>query len=168
MARQVPNEILDTLRSKVGDGNLVRSCSGEGCRVYMTDVPSARVVVNAHKALPAHGIRGERCDRVLFLVVGTVARLVAVPIELKSGTVDVSKVAEQLRRGVEFVDRLVPETVDPLCRPLLVHGDRIHPKQRTMLNRAKIRFRGRDLTITTTRCGRRRNLADVLPKAKET
>lgn len=155
------SDILSGLRSGVGAENLTNSCGGEGCRVFMTGVPPARVIVDAHKALPAHGIEGGRCDRVLFVVVGNRNRLVAAPIELKSGAVDISKVSDQLRQGVEFVDRLVAG-VDPRCRPVLVHGNRIHPKELKTLNREKIRFRGQDLTIKTARCGRPKNLASAL------
>lgn len=155
-------DILDALRSRVRVDNLTDACGGEGCRVFMTDVPPSRVVVDAHKALPAHGIDGRRCDRVLFVVVGKRNRVVAAPIELKSGAVDISTVAEQLRQGVEFVDRLAVAGTDPICRPLLVHGKRIHPKDLRTLNRRKIRFRGLDLTIKTARCGRPRNLASAL------
>ena len=161
------SDILSALRSRVGADNLTKACGGEGCRVFMTDVPASRVVVDAHKALPAHGIDEGRCDRVLFVVVGKRNRVVAVPIELKSGAVDISKVANQLRQGVKFVDRVVAGA-EPMCRPVLVHGNRIHPRELKTLNREKIRFRGQDLTIKTARCGRPKNLASALQLTDQT
>ena len=82
----------------------------------MADVPSPRIIVDADRAWPAHGIEGGRCDRVLFVVDvidGVPGRLVAVPIELKSGGVDASKAAQQLQTGADFVHRFVP----PAARP---------------------------------------------------
>lgn len=162
------SDILNALRSRVGAENLTDACGGEGCRVFMTDLPPSRIVVDAHKALPAHGIAGGRCDRVLFVVVGKRNRVVAAPIELKSGAVDISKVVDQLRQGVKFVDRLIAGGADPVCRPLLMHGNRIHPKEFKTLNREKIRFRGQELTIKTARCGRRKNLASALQLTDQT
>lgn len=162
MARQLPNEVLDMLRSKVGDDNLVRSCSAEGCRVDMSGVPSPRVIVDADRAWPAHGIEGGRCDRVLFVIDGVPGRLVAVPIELKSGGVDASKAAQQLQTGADFVHRFVPSAARLKCRPILIHRRSLDRQERKTLNRAKIRFRGQHLTIATARCGRPRNLASTL------
>ena len=155
-------DILADLRKSVGVENLTKSCSGQGCSVSMAGVPLTRIVVDADSAFPAHGIQGGRCDRVLFLVHGSRETLVAAPIELKSGSVDVSKAFEQLRQGIEFVHRMLPEDENPLCRPLLVHGSGMHPKDWKRLNRAKIQFRDRELTIKTARCGRLKNLARAL------
>ncbi len=128
----------------------------------MEDVPSPRVVVDADRAFPAHGMEGKRCDYVLFFVGGSKDTLFGVPMELKSGTVDASEVSEQLRRGAEFVRRFTTRGSKSICHPVLFHGKGIHPKQRKTLNRAKVRFRGRELTITTARCNRPRNLSRVL------
>ena len=52
-------------------------------------------------------------------------RLIAAPIELKSGTVDASEVAGQLQQGIEFVKRFAPPDAqlnmppDPDSRPVL-------------------------------------------------
>ena len=55
-ARNVATDILGSLRSRIRANNLATSCSGAGCRVYMTDVPAKRVIVDADKAFDAHGI----------------------------------------------------------------------------------------------------------------
>lgn len=158
-------DILASLRSRVGADNLAASCSGDGCRVYMTDVPTPHVIVDADKAFDAHRIPGQRCDRVLFLLGPAPSRLMAAPIELKSGTVDASHVAGQLQQGIEFVKRFAPPDASLTCRPILIHGRQLHPKQRKTLNRTKISFGRQRLTITTARCNRPRNLAMALATA---
>ena len=162
MTRPATDEILDALRSAIGNDNLVRSCGGQACPVDMAGIPSPRVIVDADRAWPAHGIEGGRCDRLLFVIDDVPRRLMAVPIELKSGGVDASAVARQLQTGADFVDRFVPVETSLTCRPILIHGRGLDRTQRKTLNRAKVRFRGRDLTIVTARCGRPKNLARVI------
>ena len=157
------NEVLDKIRSQVGTENLSNSCSRDGCRVSMEDVPSRRVVIDADRAFPAHKMEeGKQCDYVLFFTNTGQDTLFAVPMELKSGGVDASEVSEQLQRGAEFVGRFVPSAFRAICNPILFHGKSIHPKQRKTLNRAKVLFHGRQLTIKTARCNQPRNLARAL------
>ena len=129
--------------------------------MFLDDIPRERVVVDAEKAFEAHGWRGKRCDFIVFLP-GTDGKLVAAPIELKSGKVDVSDAVRQLQKGSAFAERFVAEEPEVTCRPILFHGGRIQSKERSTLNRKKILFRGVKLTVKTKRCGRPRNLADAL------
>ena len=155
------NNILDGIRAEIGAGNCCRSCSRDGCRVSLRDVPRERVVVDADKAFEAHECRGRRCDFILF-VLGGGGNLVVVPIELKSGGVDVSDALEQLQEGAAFAERIVPKATGAACRPVLFSGGSIHPADRRKLNRRKIRFRGVDVTVKTGRCDRPRNLAGAV------
>ena len=161
-ARNVATDILGLLRSRIGDNHLATSCSGAGCRVDMTDIPVKRVIVDADKAFDAYRIPGQRCDRVLFLLGPAPYRLIAAPIELKSGTVRASEVAGQLQQGIEFVKRFAPPNAHLTCRPILIHGRGLHSYQRATLNRTKISFGSQRLTITTARCNHPGNLATAL------
>ena len=154
-------EALDDIRAKIGAENCCGSCSGDGCRVFLTDIPRDRVVVDAEKAFKAHGRSGKRCDFILF-VPGDARKLVAAPIELKSGGVDVSEVLEQLQGGAAFAERFAAKASGAVCRPILFHGNSIHRKDLNRLNRKKVRFHGVDLTVKIKRCNRPRNLADAL------
>ena len=154
-------EVLDGIRAEIGAANCCESCSRDGCRVFLEDIPRDRIVVDADKAFEAHEWRGKRCDFIVFLP-GTDGKLVAAPIELKSGKVDVSDAVQQLQEGSSFAERFVTEEPEVACRPILFHGRSIHPKERRALNREKILFRGVKLTVKTKNCGRRRNLADGL------
>ena len=158
------NEILGRIRARVGTESLSKSCSRDGCRVYMTGVPSSRIVVDVDRASQVHEISGKRCDFILFFTSATKDMLVMVPMELKSGEINASTASEQLQRGAELAERFTRNriAVGSVCHPILFHGKRIHVKARKALNRAKVRFRGRQLTIKTARCGQPGNLADVL------
>ena len=152
---------LEEIRKRVGSDNLRGSCSRDGCRVFLDGVPRDRVIVDADRAFSAHGMEGSRCDFVLFLP-GPDGGVLAAPVELKSGGVDASEAVAQLQGGSTFVDRLTPAESAAVCRPILFHGKRLHSSERKALNRAKIAFRGRALTIKTARCGARGNLKRAL------
>ena len=76
------------------------------------------------------------------------------------------KLAEELRTLIDeakrFAERFTKTASRSLCLPVLFHGRSIHPKQHKTLNRAKVRFRGRQLTIKTARCCQPGNLACAL------
>lgn len=127
----------------------------------MTGVSSDRVVVDTESAFPDHGLRGKRCDYVLFAA-NPQGNLVAAPMELKSGNVDASEAADQLQGGATFAERVAPATSATVCCPLLFHGRSMHPKERRALNRRKIEFCGQRVTIKTARCNRPGNLAEAL------
>ena len=154
-------KVLDGIRAKIGAQNCRESCSRDGCRVSLEDVPRERIVVDADKAFDDHGQCGKRCDFILFVLDGG-RRLVAAPVELKSGRVDVSDASEQLQKGAAFAERFSPEASGAVCRPILFHGSAIDRKDLSKLNRRKIRFHRVHLTIKTSRCNRPRNLADAL------
>ena len=155
------DDVLNDIRVLVGVDNLADSCNRDGCEVSMADVPHDRVIVDADLAFPAHNWEGERCDFVVFLF-GIDGGLRAVPIELKSGGVPISKTIRQLRRGAEFADQFGPHDPTPVCRPILIHGGLISSRDRKRLNRLKVSFRGLELTIKMARCGSDGNLALAL------
>ena len=155
------NDVLNLLEENIGTENLVSKCSRDGCRVFLAGIPSPRVIADMDRVFPGQGMEGKRCDFVLFFKGGK-GVCFTVPMELKSGDVDASKVVAQLQAGAEFADRADRYSSKSTCRPILFHGGRLHRKQRNELNRIKVRFRGQDLTIGTARCGQRDNLANVL------
>ncbi len=155
------SEVLDTIRSRVGEENLSRSHRREGCRVYLDGVPSQRITVDADLAFPAKEFEGSRCDLVLFLF-DSDGKLVTVPTELKGGNVNASEVHEQLQQGANFAVRVALRGMESKLIPVVFHGKRIHSKQLRTLNRLKVSFRGQRLTIKIARCNRRGNLANSL------
>lgn len=157
------SEILDAIRTRVGEENLTRSHRRKGCSVSMEDVPYPRVAVDADLAFPSHGIKRGRCDLILFLF-DAEQSLVTIPLELKGGNVGASDAHEQLQQGANFADCMAPKAFESSCRPILFHGKGIHPKQLKTLNRLKVNFRGRKLTVKLARCNRPKNLALALKR----
>ena len=155
------SEVLDRIKSRVGEENLSHSHRREGCRVYMDGVPSPRITVDADLAFPAHRIEGSRCDLIPFLL-DSDGKLLTVPIELKGGNVDASEAHGQLQEGANFATRVALQGIDSVCHPILFYGKRIHQKQLRRLNRLKVSFRGQQLTVKIARCSRAGNLALAL------
>ena len=152
------NDDLDNIVAAVGGGNLTTSCSRDECTADLsTGVPQRRVIVDADRAFPAHQWTGRRCDFIVFLADARHDRVISVPLELKSGRVEVSQASEQLQRGADFAAHYGPSNAT--CQPVLMHGKRINL---THLNRKKVQFRGLHLTIKAGRCNRLGNLAQVL------
>lgn len=118
---------MHKVRAAIGEENLSRNCSRDGCRGYLTGIPAARLVWDVDKALPSSSVR---CDFVLFVFQRNGEDSIAAPIELKSGSVDVSEVIRQLIKGASIAYQKLP---DALCVPILIHGKRIHKSQRDKL-----------------------------------
>ncbi len=158
------NRVLDHIRAQVGEENLIDSCSGEGCRVYMTGIPPERVVIDVEGEFDSRNRTEKRCDRLLFFIDTVENSLVAAPIELKSGKAEQSEVTEKLQNILRFAASILPRTraLTTVYRPILFEGRGIkwiNPRGTKQFN---VNFRGRDLRIRTGRCGKRENLARAL------
>ncbi len=166
------NELLTDIGKQVHEGCISKSCSGDGCRVYLTGTPSDRVIVNLECEFEQRKISTKRCDYILFCGNATQSNLVVALIELKSGTFKTPAVADQLQGGADFVTemfKILPakaiatlNTLEITCVPVLFHGKGIDRFQLRELERAKIRFRSRNTAIKRSKCGQAKNLASVL------
>ena len=155
------DDTLGFIRDKIGAKNRSRSCSRDKCRVDLTDITLARVIANADSKGLAHFFSGKRCDFILFFQ-DSDGSVVIAPLELKHGEAEANSTAEQLQAGACFAENMIPESCCPACHPILFHGRRLHPVELRELNRAKIHFRGAQLTIRTAKCGQPGNLAKAL------
>ena len=145
------SEVLDEIRTRVGEENLSTLRSRSGCGVNMTEAPSPRIVIDADRAFPAPGMTGKRCDYIIFFCDTANNCLVVVPIELKGGDVKASEISEQLQEGANFAERFTPEATETVCLPRLFHKG-IHRKESQQLKRTSVRFRGENTPIKTARC----------------
>ena len=165
-------ELLAEIGKQVNEECLSKSCTGDGCRVYLTDVPTDRVIVNLECEFKQRKINTKRCDYVVFYTEALQSSLVVVLIELKSGTFKTGPVADQLQGAADFVAGLfgklpkaanaVLNTLEITCVPSLFHGKGIDRFQLRELERAKVRFFSRNIAIKRRKCGEPKNLALVL------
>ena len=156
------NRVLDEIREQVGRESLINSCSGEGCRVYMTGIPSERVVIDVECEFDSQNRIEKRCDRLLFFIDNIENNLVAAPIELKSGKAEQSEVTEKLQNSLHFAASIAPRTLTTAYRPILFEGRGIkwiNPRGTKQLN---VNFRGSNRRIRIGRCGKSENLVRAL------
>ena len=165
-------ELLAEIGKQINEECISKSCSGDGCRVYLTGTPSDRVIVNLECEFEQRKIDTKRCDYVLFCGNASQSNLIVALIELKSGTFKTPAVADQLQKGADFVAEMfgkLPEkvnealnTLEITCIPVLFHGKGIDRFQLRELERAKVRFRSQNTAIKRRKCGEAKNLALVL------
>ena len=160
------HEVLEEIRQWIGNRRAT-SYTKEGCRVSMANVPSERVVLDVDRAFPPDRSDTNQCDFVLFYIDASQNCLMGVPMELKRGDVDASEAIAQLQEGARIVDGCTPNDVEMNLVLVLVHGGSIHRSQRNRLRTARIRFRGEEFAINTTRCGHQGNLAQALAKSSK-
>ena len=165
-------ELLAEIKEQVNQECLSNSCSGDGCRVHLTDVPSDRTIVNLECEFEQRKINTKRCDYVLFCGDDTQDSLAVVLIELKSGTFKTSGVTDQLQGAADFVVEVFRKLSEPAiealkalkitCIPVLFYGRGIDKSQRYKLERAKIRFLSQNTAIKRSKCNQAKNLVSVL------
>ena len=167
-------ELLAEIEKQINQACISTSCSGAGCRVHLTDVPSNKVIINLECEFERRSISTKRCDYILFCGDETRNRLTVVLIELKSGTFKALPVVDQLQGAADFVAKIFAElpalatgalqSLEIRCIPVLFHGKGIDKSQRYKLERAKVRFHHQITAIQKGKCGQARNLASVLKR----
>lgn len=155
---------LSRIQGKVSLNSITEDCGGEGCKVYRTDLPRQKVVINLEKEFDSRKDSSKRCDRLLFYKNKNI--LYAVPIELKGGKGKESQVREQLKKGLEFAATLVQDLKEPVFVPIVFTKKGIKessPKHQK--RKLKVKFNGTELNVLQGRCGRKKNLANLLSQA---
>ena len=156
---------LTHVQGQVSPTSLTKSCSGEGCTVDHDDVPPERVIIDVEKEFDARRDNRKRSDRLMFY--GHKNTFVAVPIELKGrGKGEESQVFEQLKNGLEFAATLVQDLKKTVYVPIVLTKSGIgwtNPRRQNQ--ELKLTFKGKTLRVLTGRCGRPKNLANLLSNA---
>lgn len=158
---------LTHIQGQVSPNSITKSCYENGCRAYLTDIPRQKVVINVEKEFDARGDNRKRSDRLLFY--GNKKTFIAVPIELKGGKADESEVCEKLENSLKLATTVAPDRRtcgETIYVPVLIHERSIkwtNPRQQQQF--IKVNFQGKTLRVLTGRCGRKRNLANLLFQA---
>ena len=165
-------ELLTEIGKQVNDECLSKSCKDKGCRVYLTDTPTDRIIVNLECEFKQLKRRTKRCDYIIFCGNAPYTNLVIILIELKSGDFKTSEISIQLQKGADFVTEIfgklpkkvnsVLSTLEITCVPVLFHGQGIDRFQLRELERAKVRFDSQNTAIKRRKCNEPKNLSLVL------
>ena len=150
--------ILSDLRACFHENSLISSCSGEGCNVDLTGIPTERVVVNLEHEFDARGRSEKRCDRLLFFIHPTENNLVA------RGKAVESDVIEKTENSLKFIVQIAPDSIRARIAytPILFHGRGIKWTNPKGAKQPKVSVHGKPMLILIGRCGRPQNLSGVL------
>lgn len=155
---------LTHIQGQVSPNSITKDCGGEGCKVYRTDIPRQKFVINLEKEFDSRKDSSKRCDRLLFYKNKNI--LYAVPIELKGGKGKESQVREQLKKGLEFAATLVQDLKEPVFVPIVFTKRGIKESSpKSQRQELKVTFNGNTLNVLQGRCGRKKNLANLLSQA---
>lgn len=158
------DQVFGYIRSKVGSIGLVANATDQvrqKCRMSMQGIGGLKcVLVNIDQVFRDRPSQ-KKCDFVLFLE-NSSGRLLVVPIELKNTRVEPSDVCAQLQVGASYAAQVVPQGIECICVPVVIHGKKIHSTQRDSLNKKKVMFRKNKLTIKTGKCNLPRNLYNAI------
>ena len=140
------NGLLSAVRSRVAQSCIVSRCRKDGCGVSLPQSAHNRLIIDCDKPGSSFGPNDTKCDYLLF------EETRAVPIELKSGRIKASGVIGQLQAGASKVENLIPSGTAVQLQPLLACGS-VPKGERTALNKGRVQFRGKEIRISTIRCG---------------
>jgi hypothetical protein len=127
----------------------VSRCRESGCAVRLP-ARGSKLCMSGSEYQQRHSPAQKLCDCLVFWEDG--ASEIACSIELKAGTPDVAEAAEQLQAGARIVEELVAECEGVEFFPILASGNMTMPEMK-VLERRKVRFRGRDFPIIRLKCG---------------
>ena len=160
------NNMLKHIQDKIGAEHCRQSCSKDNCKVYLSNTPSLRLIVDP-ESKEGKGLANyfpddkKKCDSIIFFQNST-GKLVIALLEFKTGEVKATPISEKLQAAACFAERMIPESCYPVCQPILFHSGNLHKVQLQELNKEKVRFRGAQLTIQMAKCGQPDNLANAL------
>lgn len=128
----------------------VTSCQRGNCNLSLASLPGPLTVLDADKYAGNAGYTGRRCD---FFVFWSHPDVRAAAVEIKGRAWKPTEVADQLRAGAVEIDRITSAAGVKGFWPVLVHEGVRDPMQLKILNRERVRFRGKDYRILRRKCG---------------
>jgi hypothetical protein len=134
---------------------------GECCRIAKLEDGRCRVSLPVGREINAiggtlyqrnHGHEGRLADGIVFWSPADNADECAAAVELKGGRVDVTVAAGQLQNGAALIDDLSHGVPGVMFTPILAIRQ-LDVMDLMMVERATVRFRGREHKIVRVRCG---------------
>ena len=144
--------LMKRLKDEIPEGAIVNRCEEEGCRVPLNNAPSPHLVIDVDHS--SFGLDDDiHCDFLFIGCDGPRGDNWVVPLELKRGSPDATKMVEQLQAGSGFVQARIPVELGTQFLPVGVYGGRLKKMDRDRLRKARISFRSKKYEIKLIRCG---------------
>lgn len=128
---------------------MAQRCRREGCTAHLGNVPNPHRIVNMDE--PSLGLQNRsHCDYIIFYEAPSGVHAVA--LELKNSP-DVGRAVNQLKGTAQYLQGMFPSPkILSEFRAVLVHGKGIPGPLNKKLIRAKLNFRGTQVTIERMKC----------------
>lgn len=128
---------------------MARNCRREGCTAHLGNVPKPHQIVDMDK--PSLGLQSRsHCDFIIFHEASSGVHAVA--LELKNSP-NVGRAVNQLIGTAQYLQEMFPSPkILSEFRAVLVHGKGISRTLNRRLLRARLNFRGTQVTIERRRC----------------
>ena len=94
------------------------ACKEQSCEIKLSGFPPEKFIFDVdciHDKHPTE-FEGNKCDRIIVSCSGSL--IYFIPVEFKSGGVDMEHVREQLEAGVRFIKKHIRHKI--CCHPVLV------------------------------------------------
>lgn len=153
---------VQSVQEEVPEKCQAKRCNKKGCTVSMAGIKGQRIIIDLDckdLKLPPNQTK---CD---YIFLGAKERDAdkdwVVPMELKKGELDISKVAKQLQGGADVADQIIPHKANTNFIPVVASGHFSKHERDQLRNRSNnVRFRGRSVIVQRIRGGT--SLAQVL------
>ena len=154
-------DLVNLIKKKLSDGCFAKKLKKEGCSVSLKDAPVPSITIDMDKRQAPVGQNEAKCD---YIFIGGSGNVFLVPLELKKGKLDASKIVKQLQAGAKVAACIIPKREGVQFVPVAVCGGRISPDQRRKLVQSEIDFNGQSPTVELLNCGD--PLIKALPKER--
>jgi hypothetical protein len=137
-------DVLKYLENKYPEA-VTKRCEDAGCSLKLNDLDEY-IVLKGERIFPHQPI----CDCIVFI---KKARTIAGVVELKSKTVDVSQVRQQLKGGLQFVFEAITQCGKSMKCYVVVLARRWRTSEYRVIISKKIEVDGIKYSILPKRCG---------------
>lgn len=162
------DRVFGHIRSRIDSDCLVTNARDQirdGCKMSMQGIAEKKCILVDVDVAFRNRPSEKRCDFILF-VESLGGHLMVVPIELKNTRVEPSSLCAQLQAGASYAAGIIPQGIQCICVPVVIHGKKIPTRQRDSLGKEKVSFRKTRSSIKTVRCDISRNLFNAISASR--
>ena len=143
---------MSRIRSEHRDCCLINSYEENHCRLNVSRaIRSSLTTIHGTEFQSSHDWRGRLCDRIIF---GTFGGNFVCAVELKGGqSADRSVAIGQIQGGLNLADSLLQTQALEEWYPLLLYSGSMPRKERDVLQRKLVTYRGGRVRVDRINCG---------------
>ena len=144
--------VIATIREGHSSCCITSSYEDEGCRIDISGLPRGSLTtLDGSRFQANHQWQGRLCDRIIISQSND--RFVCA-VEFKGGnSIDISVAIAQIQRGLDLLASLLRNASPQKWYPLLAYSGSMTRRERVMLRRTKISYRGSKASVDRIDCG---------------